>query len=611
MKNKRLSKWNYRKITEAVLVIYLILITFYGKAFIPIHLKFLMKYPLVFPLLLILLFKAFPVLVKGFAGKEPSKAPKRNKVKDNKETASFFMVEKFNAFPKKHYLTALLIFIAVFCVKSYIAKGITTHVFHPDEEIRISDLTRMLSTHSLDYERYNQPPLFYYSNYFIFSIYYNLELRTKYGEVGSVPYHYWFGLGRQINSVYGALFVAAVFILCYQIFGFMYGLLAAFTAFVSPLRLNIDSLFRTQPASDFYTILVFIILVSLLRERKTYKFASLAVLSSITICSFFLKIVIALPVGLFLLFDLFHKRRWTKELTIFTVTFLLLSILLMIPPLTHQERLRQKLSYQVSDLENARISQAEMEEINIYRAVTYWTQKEGIGYGLFILAAFGTLIGLTKHSRWGIYIYSMIAAHYLIIGSFPRSYNRYSSFLIPFYSLFAFLALKKALDFNSMKKWMKEKTAYYLSGLIVLLCLIPFIISFTDIIKDTARPHNLDLFLKWRNHNYQSCTPAISGVNSLKIKDSGVVVIPHRYLYKPNWINLASYISKRYKIILLSDPRIEQFFMDWKTWKRVKTFDNKTGKGGCFYVLENSVPPEKLKNDPQLTDDSIPDRWKY
>jgi hypothetical protein len=603
----RITGPDLKKILDAVLVMYLVLVTFYGKLFLPIHTKFFDRYPLIFPLLIILIFKAVLFSLKIAPWKRDKTNNKRIVPKPRGDATVFYKPEGFNALPKKHYLTAILILLTVFCVKSYIAKGITSHVFHPDEEIRITDLLKMLNSRSLDYERYNQPPLFYYTNFVIFSIYYNLELRAEYGTVGNVPYYRWYEFGRQINAAYGALFAAAVFILCYQIFGFMYGLLASFAALISPLRLNIDSLFRTQPASDFWVVLVFIILISLLRKPKTIKFALLGILTSLAICSFFIKLVIALPIGIFLLFCMIRDRRWTKEITIFAVSFLLVTTILMIPPIKNPDEFREKLQYQSLDLERSNKNPTDLDKINSYRSVTFWTQKDGVGYGIFALATIGIVIGLMKRSRWCLYVYSMIAAHYLLIGSFQRTYNRYSAFLIPFYFLFAFLALETVRSFIEKRKWIKEKIACLLSGLIVTLCLIPFIINLADVMKDTARPHNLDLFLEWRESNHKVDVPALSLVRSIKLKGWGVVVIPEKYLIRPNWENLSNFITKRYKILLYSNRVIEKYFKDWKI---VKSFDARTGKGGTFYILENSVPAEKLKKDTQLTIEKIPKSWR-
>jgi hypothetical protein len=556
---------------------------------------------------MILIFKAVLFSLKIAPWKRDKTNNKRITQKPRGDAPAFFKPESFNAFPKKHYLTAILILLTVFCIKSYIAKGITTHVFHVDEDIIVNDLLKMISMRTLDYERYNYPPVFYYTNYVLFSIYYNLELKAEYGGVGNVPHYRWYEFGRQVNAAYGALFIAGVFILCYQIFGFMYGLLASFAALISPLRLNVDSLFRTQPASDFYVILVFIILVSLLREPKTYKYALLGILTSLAICSFFIRIVIALPIGLFLLFCIIRDRRWTKELTIFTVSILLVTVLLLIPALKNLDVFREKLQYERLYFERFSKYQAVLDKTNTYKAITFWTIKDGIGYGIFALGAAGLIIGLIRRSKWVLYVYSMIAAHYLFIGSYYTTFNRYSSFLIPFYVLFAFLALDTALGFNKKKKWIKEKTAYLISGLIIILCLIPFLINFTDIMKDTARPHNLDLFLKWRGLNYKADVPALSIIKSIKLKGRGVVVIPDRYLIRPNWENLSNFITKRYKILLYSNRVIEKYF---KGWKKVKSFDERTGKGGTFYILENCVPTDKLKKDTQLTNEDIPERWK-
>jgi hypothetical protein len=146
-----------------------------------------------------------------------------------------------------------------------------------------------------------------------------------------------------------------------------------------------------------------------------------------------------------------------------------------------------------------------------------------------------------------------------------------------------------------------------LSGLIVTLCLIPFLVNFVDVMKDTARPHNLDLFLEWRESNHKVDVPALSLVRSIKLKGWGVVVMPEKYLIKPNWDNLSNFISKRYKILLCSNRIIKKYFKDWKV---IKSFDARTGKGGTFYVLENSIPAENLKKDTQLIKDKIPKSWR-
>jgi len=603
----RITRPGLKKILDAVLVIYLVSVTFYGKLFLPIHTMFFDRYPLVLPLCIILIYNAIFFSVENILRKREKINPKQITGKHQGDAPAFFKPESFNAFPKKHYLTAILILLTVFCIKSYIAKGITTHVFHVDEDIIVNDLLKMISMRTLDYERYNYPPVFYYTNYVLFSIYYNLELKAEYGGIGNVPHYRWYEFGRQVNAAYGALFIAGIFILCYQIFGFMYGLLASFAALISPLRLNVDSLFRTQPASDFYVILVFIILVSLLRESKTYKYALLGILTSLAICSFFIRIVIALPIGLFLLFCIIRDRRWTKDITIFTVSILLVTVLLLIPALKDLDVFREKLQYERLYFERFSKYQAILDKTNTYKAITFWTIKDGIGYGIFALGAAGLIIGLIRRSKLVLYVYSMIAAQYLFIGSYYTTFNRYSAFLIPFYFLFAFPALDTVRSFIEKRKWIREKIAYLLSGLIVILCLVPFIINFADVMKDTARPHNLDLFLKWRGLNYKADVPALSIVKSIKLKGWGVVVIPEKYLVRPNWENLSNFITKRYKILLYSNRVIEKYF---KGWKIVKSFDGRTGKGGTFYILENGVPMEKLKKDTQLTREKIPKSWK-
>jgi hypothetical protein len=465
----------------------------------------------------------------------------------------------------------------------------------------------MMSSRTLDYERYNYPPFFYYSNYALFSIYYNLELKDKYGDVGNLPHYPLYEFGRQINAAYGALFVTAVFILCYQVFGLVYGLLASFAVFISPLRLNVDSLFRTQPAADFYAIVVFIILISLLRKPKTYKFALLGIITSITICSFFIRIVIALPVGLFLLLCLIHDRRWTKKLTVFTASFLLITAILLIPALKNLDLFQEKLKLEREYFERYSKYQAVLDRSNTYRAITTWTIKDGIGYGIFAVSAVGLIIGLIRKTKWVFYAYSLIAGHYLFMGSYFTTFNRYSSFLIPFYLLFAFLALKVLSIPITKKKLLKEKAFIFLSGLLILLCLIPFIINFSAMLKDTARPHNLDLFLEWRKSNHKTGDPTLSLAKSIKLKGNGVVVIPEKYLIKPKWDKLSNFISRRYKNIVCTDLDVAGYF---KGWKIIKTFDEKTGKGGTFYVLENSVPTDRLKKDTQLIRDRIPKHWK-
>jgi len=602
-----IARPDLKKILDAVLVIYLVLVTFYGKLFLPIHTKFFNQYPLIFPFFMILIFKVVLFLLKIAPWKSDKTNNKRITQKPQGDAPAFFKSEGFNVLPKKHYLTAILILLTVFCIKSHITKGITTHVFHSDEDIIINDLLKMISLKTLDYERYNYPPLFYYTNYAIFSIYYNLDLKAEYDGVGNVPHYRLYEFGRQVNAAYGALFIAGVFILCYQIFGFMYGLLASFAALISPLRLNVDSLFRTQPASDFWVIFVFIILISLLRKPNTMKFALLGILTSFAICSFFLKLVIVLPIGLFLLFCIIRDRRQTKDISIFAVSILLVTVLLLIPALKNLDVFREKLQYERLYFERFNKYQAVLDKTNTYKAITSWTQKDGVGYGIFALGAAGLIIGLIRRSKWVLYVYSLIAAHYLFIGSYYTTFNRYSAFLVPFYFLFAFLASDTALGFNKKKKWLKEKTAYLISGLIIILCLIPFLINFVDIMKDTARPHNLDLFLKWRGLNYKADVPALSIVKSIKLKGRGVVVIPDRYLIRPHWENLANFISKRYKILLCSNPDIGKYF---SAWKRVKSFDEKTGKGGTFYILENSVPTDKLKKDTQLIREKIPKSWR-
>lgn len=607
MRIEKTAGWNFRRFIDLILVVYLVLVNFYGKIFVPLNVKFFNRYPLLFPLLLILTAKSAQLLINTTSQKKSGK--QKNSRKDE-GSFSIFKTEKINRIPKKHCIIALLIFLAVFCVKSYIAKGITTHVVHVDEEIVVNDLTRMLSSHSLDYERYNYPPVFYYTNFCIFNIYYSLALKSEYVEIGNVPAHHWYEFGRQVNAAYGALFVAGVFILCYQIFGFIYALTAAFAVFISPLRLNIDSLFRIQPASDVYLIFVFIILISLLRDPKIYKYVLLSVFVSLAVCSFFIRVIILVPVGLFLILHLFRERRWKKELTIFVIFTLFSTLLLLIPALTHPGKFQEKLKYEREYFERFSKHESVMENTNSYKVITFWTQKDGIGYGIFILAGIGIIIGLLEKRMWGCLAYSLILAHYLFVGSYFTTFNRYSAFLSPFLLLFAFLTLDSVLALNRIKKSLSEKTARPLAAAVIILCLIPFILNFVNIMKDTAKPHNLDLFLQWRDQHFKAGTPTLSAVKSMKIKDSGVVIIPDRYLIRPNWINLASFISKRYKIMLLSNHEIEKYFLDWKTWKRVKSFNEKTGKGGNFYILENNIADEKLKKDTQLTNESIPDRWK-
>lgn len=604
---RKISRYDKTRLIDLLLIIYLVAVTFYGKKYVPVHSMFIDRYPLIFPLLLIFLYKLFFAVFR--TAKKTKDSSQKRKLSSNKQEIYPKISEQqaFKAFPKKHYLTALLILLAVFCVKSYIARGITTHINHPDEEVVINDILRMMSMKTLDYERYNYPPFFYYSNYVLFSAYYKMRLQDEYGSLGNVPHYPLYEFGRQINAAYGALFAAAVFILCYQIFGLAYGLIASFAVTLSPLRLNVDSMFRTQPAADFYVMVVFIILISVIRNPKTYKFAILGALTAVAICSFFLRVVVIAPVAVLLLSFIIKERRWTKKLTVFSVSFLLLMIILLFPALKNLNLLEEKLTYQRDYFEHYSKYQAVLDRTNTYQTITTWTIKDGVSLGIFILAAVGFVIGLLRKVKWVFYVYSIVAAQYLFVGSYYKTYNRYSSFIIPFLLLTAFLALTTVFESLKKMKWVKEKAITAGTCLLIMLFLIPFMSNFSKLMRETATPHNLDIFLEWRKLNEKTSVPALSLIKSVKLKGMGVIVIPEIYLIKPKWESLTKFISKRYKYLICGDMKTAGYFQGWKLLKK---YDENTGKGGKYFILENSIPLDKLKKDTKLTQDKIPEYWK-